>query len=163
MIQKTFGNEAMGRMQVKEWFRQLKEGRISVKSDEHTRRLSMSRNQEMTVCSIMLGNWRTITELSDELGLSSDSILSILTEDLGMKYFSEKFSQNCQQSSPTLSRTSWLNIRSRKGCSPPVHRTWSYDSFLFQDMIMLLKGNRLQDTQEINRNATMQLLATPNS
>ena len=102
-------------------------------------------------------------ELSDELGLSSDSILSILTEDLDMKYFSAKFSQNCQQSSPTLSRTSWLNIRSRKCCSPPVHRTWSYDSFLFQDMIMLLKGNRLQDTQEINRNATMQLLATPNS
>jgi hypothetical protein len=37
------------------------------------------------------------------------------------------------------------------------------DFFLIPDMKMPLKGNRFQDTEEIKRNAKMQLLAIPNS
>jgi len=50
-IQKTFGNEAMGHTQVKEW--------TSVESDEHSRGSSTSRNNLMieTVPSVMLNNW----------------------------------------------------------------------------------------------------------
>jgi hypothetical protein len=44
MIQKTFGNEAMGHTHVKEWFRLFKEGWTSVESDECA---GMSRNQLM--------------------------------------------------------------------------------------------------------------------
>jgi hypothetical protein len=35
MIQMAFGNEAVYCMQVKDWFRQLREEWTSVKSDEH--------------------------------------------------------------------------------------------------------------------------------
>jgi AraC-like DNA-binding protein len=94
IIQKAFGNEAMGCTQVKEWFRHFKEGWTSAESDEHSGRPSTSRNQVMIdkVLSAMLDNRRiTIRELSDEMGLSFGLIQSILTEDLGMKYVSAKF------------------------------------------------------------------------
>ena len=72
MIQKAFGNKAMGRTRIKEWFKQFKEGWTSVESDKSSGSLSTSRNQLMIdkVHSAMLDNCRiTITELSDELGL----------------------------------------------------------------------------------------------
>jgi hypothetical protein len=78
----------MGHMQVKERFKRLKKGWTSVESDKCSGSLSTSRNQLMIdkVRSAMLDNCRiTITELSDELGLSFGTVQSILTEDLGMK------------------------------------------------------------------------------
>jgi hypothetical protein len=92
MIQKTLGNEAMGHMQVKEWF-QFTEGRTSVESDEHSGRPSMSRNQMMIdkVHSAILDNQRiTIREPSDELGFSLALVQSILIDDLGIKCISVK-------------------------------------------------------------------------
>jgi hypothetical protein len=92
MIQKAFGNT-----QVKEWFKWFKEGWTSVANDERSESLSTSRNQLMIdkVHSAMLDCCRiTITELSDELGLSFSSVQSILTEDLGMK-LSAKSVPNC--------------------------------------------------------------------
>jgi AraC-like DNA-binding protein len=94
LIQRAFGNEAMGHMKVKEWFRWFKEGRTSAESDEHSGRPATSRNQVTIdkVHSAVLDNHRiTIRELSDELGLSFGSVQSILTEDLGMKCISAKF------------------------------------------------------------------------
>jgi hypothetical protein len=94
MIQKAFGNKAMGCTQVKEWFRQFKKGRKSAKSDERSGSPSTSRNQLVIdkVCFAMLDNRRIIIrELSDKVGLPFASIQSILTEDLGMKHISAKF------------------------------------------------------------------------
>jgi hypothetical protein len=48
MIQKAFGNEAVNHMQVKDWFRQFREGWTSVKSDEHWGRPSMSSKRWLT-------------------------------------------------------------------------------------------------------------------
>jgi hypothetical protein len=42
----------MGHLKVKEWW--FKEGQTSVESDEHSGRLSMSRNQLMVDTSILL-------------------------------------------------------------------------------------------------------------
>ena len=47
MIQKAFGNEAMGYTQVKEWFCSSKEGQTSVQSDEFSGRSSIKWNQMM--------------------------------------------------------------------------------------------------------------------
>jgi hypothetical protein len=73
MIQKTFGNQALGHTQVKKWYRRFKEEWMSVESDEHSGMPSISRNKLMIdkVNSAVLDNQRiTITELSDELVLS---------------------------------------------------------------------------------------------
>jgi hypothetical protein len=88
VIQKAFGNEAMGCTQIKEWCRRCKEGRMSVEIDEHSGRPSRSRNQLMIdkVCFSLLDNQRiTIRELCDELGLSFCLVQPNMTEDLGMK------------------------------------------------------------------------------
>ena len=47
-------------MQVKEWFRHFKEGRMSVESDDHSGMPVMRRNKLMIekVRSAMLDNWR---------------------------------------------------------------------------------------------------------
>jgi len=50
---------------------------------------------------------------------------------------------------PILSRTSWLNIRSHKCCSPPIHHVTFFYS---QRRNMLLRRNRFQDTEEIKCN-----------
>jgi hypothetical protein len=92
-IQKAFGKEATGHMQVKEWFRWFKEGWTSVKSDICSGRHSMSRNQLMAdkEHSVVLDDQSIIIrELSDEVGLSFDLVQSILTEDLGMNIISTK-------------------------------------------------------------------------
>jgi hypothetical protein len=97
VIQKAYGNEALGCTHIKEWFRWCKEGRTSVKSDEHSGRPSTSRNQLMSdkVRFSMLDNQRiAIRELSDELGLSFCLVQSNVTEDLGMKYITVKFIPN---------------------------------------------------------------------
>jgi len=44
MIQKAYGNKAMGLMQFKEWFKQFKAGWMSAESDERSSSLPASRN-----------------------------------------------------------------------------------------------------------------------
>ena len=51
---------------------------------------------------------------------------------------------------PTLFRTSWLNVRSHKSCSPLFTDMVLCDSFLFPKMKILLK-NRFQDMEEIKQ------------
>jgi hypothetical protein len=46
-IQQAFGDNAMGVTQIKEWFNCFKHGRMSVDSDQRSRRPSMSRNADV--------------------------------------------------------------------------------------------------------------------
>ena len=47
LLQQAYGEDAMGRAQVFDWFRPFKEGRTSVESDPRSGRPSTSRNEEM--------------------------------------------------------------------------------------------------------------------
>ena len=47
LLQQAYGEDAMCRTQVFDWFHRFKEGRTSVESDPHSGRLSTSRNEEM--------------------------------------------------------------------------------------------------------------------
>ena len=49
LLQQAYGEDAMGRTQVLDWFRRFKEGRTSVESDPRSGRPSTSRNEEMIV------------------------------------------------------------------------------------------------------------------
>ena len=46
LLQRAYGEGAMGRTQVFDWFRQFKEGRTSAESDPRSGRPSTSRNEE---------------------------------------------------------------------------------------------------------------------
>ena len=76
LLQQAYGEDAMGRTQVFDWFRRFKEGRTSVKSDPRLGRPSTSRNEEMIakVRTIVRNNSRlTVREIADGCGISVGS------------------------------------------------------------------------------------------
>jgi len=93
-LQQAYGEDAMGRTQVFEWFRRLKDDRTSVERVPCSGRPSTSRNEKMiaNVRTICLNNRRlTVREIADDSGISVGSCDTILTEDLHMKRVSAKF------------------------------------------------------------------------
>jgi AraC-like DNA-binding protein len=104
-IQQAFGDDAMGATQIKEWFNHFKDGHTLADSDQRSRRPSTSWNANVieNVRSLILEDHRlTIRESADEVGISTGSAHSILTEDLHMcrvvaKFVSKLLSQEQQQ------------------------------------------------------------------
>ena len=94
LLRQAYGEDAMGRTQVFDWFRQFKEGRTSVESNSRSGRPSTSRNEEMIakVPTIVRNNRRlTVREIADDCGISAGSCDAILTDDLHMKRVCAKF------------------------------------------------------------------------
>jgi hypothetical protein len=86
-IQQAFSDDAMGATQIKEWFNRFKDGHTLANSDQSSRRPSTSRNANVieNVCSLILEDRRlTVREIADDVGISTGSAHSILTEDLNM-------------------------------------------------------------------------------
>jgi AraC-like DNA-binding protein len=104
-IQQAFGDDAMGATQIKEWFNCIKDGRTLADSDQRSRRPSTIQNAKFieNVCSLIQQDRRlTVREIADEVGISTGSAHSILTEDLHMcrvvaKFVSKLLSQEQQQ------------------------------------------------------------------
>ena len=93
-IQQAFGNEALSPTQIKQWFKRFKDGRASVESDPRSGRPSTSRNVEVMdqVREKVLEDRRlTVQEIVTEVGISTGSVHSILTEDLNLRRVSAKF------------------------------------------------------------------------
>jgi len=69
LLQQAYGEDAMGRTQMFDWFRRFKEGRTSVESDHRSGRPSTSWNEEMIakVRTIVRNNRRlTVREIADD-------------------------------------------------------------------------------------------------
>jgi len=82
LLQQAYGEDAMGRTQVFDWFHRFKEGRTSTESDPRSGRLSTSRNEEMIdkVITIVPNNRRlTVREITDDCGIFVGSCDAILT------------------------------------------------------------------------------------
>ena len=94
LFQQAFGEDAMGRTRVFDWFLQFKEGRASVESDLHSGRPSTLGNKEMIAkVRTVIHNNRSLTvqEIADDCGISVGSCDAILTDDLHMKHVCAKF------------------------------------------------------------------------
>ena len=90
----VFGDDAMGITQIKEWYNRFKDGRTSVESEQRSDRPSTCRNDQVITkvnAVVMRDHLLTIREIAEELGLSTLSAHSIVTEDLAMKIVSAKF------------------------------------------------------------------------
>jgi AraC-like DNA-binding protein len=86
-IQQAFGDDAMGATQIKSWFNRFKDGLTLADNGQHSGRPSTSLNANVieNVRSLIPEDRRlTIREIADEVGISTDSAHSILTEDLHM-------------------------------------------------------------------------------
>ncbi|GFX71171.1 protein GVQW3 [Trichonephila clavipes] len=94
-IMKTaFGDEAMSRPRVFEWFRRFKEGRQSVNSDLSSGRPSISRNKDKIaqVKAVVRSDRRlTVRKIAQECHISVGSCDEILRKDLNMRRVSAKF------------------------------------------------------------------------
>ena len=93
-IQQAFENEALSPTQIKQWFKRFKDNRASVESDPRSGRPSTSRNEEAMdqVREKVLEDRRlTVREIAAEMGISTGSVHSILTEDLNLRRVSAKF------------------------------------------------------------------------
>ncbi|PSN39791.1 hypothetical protein C0J52_19452 [Blattella germanica] len=87
-VQAAFGDDAMGITQIKEWYNKFKGGHTSVESKSRSGRPSTCRNDQVIakVKAVMMRDRRaTIREIAEEVGISTFSAHSILTEDLAMK------------------------------------------------------------------------------
>jgi hypothetical protein len=93
-IQQAFGDDAMGATQVKEWFNCFKDGRTLADSDQRSGRPSTSWNANVieNAHSLILEDRRlTVREIADEVGFSTGSEHSIVTENLHMWRVVAKF------------------------------------------------------------------------
>jgi len=94
LLQQAYGEDAMGRTQVFDWFRRFKENRTSVGSDPRSGRPPTSRNEEMIakVRTIFRNNRRmTVREIANDCRISVGSCDAILTDDLHMERVCAKF------------------------------------------------------------------------
>jgi len=84
----------MSGTQCYEWFKHLKEGRMSVEEDPRPGRLSTSTNDDHveTVRAVIGGNGLlTVREVADEVGISIGSCHKIFTQKLQMRCDSAEF------------------------------------------------------------------------
>jgi len=83
----------MGITQIKEWYNRFKDGRTSVDSDARSGMPSTSRKDELIdqVRTLVMQDHRvTVRELAEEVGISTGSVYSMLTDDLSMPRVSAK-------------------------------------------------------------------------
>jgi len=93
-IQRVFGDDGLGITQIKEWYNRLKNGRTSVESDARSGRPSTSQNDALIdkVRTLVVQDRRvTVRELAEEVGISTGSVHSILTDNLPLRRVSAKF------------------------------------------------------------------------
>ncbi|XP_037567473.1 protein GVQW3-like [Dermacentor silvarum] len=93
-IQTAFGDDAMSSTQIKEWYNRFKDGRTSVESEPRSGRPSTCRNDQVIaeVNAVVIRDYRvTIREIVEEVGVSTFSAHSIMTEYLSMRRVAAKF------------------------------------------------------------------------
>jgi hypothetical protein len=94
MLQAAFGETALSRSKIFEWYYRFKNGRTSIDDDPHTGWPSTARTNETVdrVNAVIRGNRRlTIREIDDQLNLSFCTCQAILTQNRGMCCVLAKF------------------------------------------------------------------------
>ena len=94
MLKLVYGDAAVTMKMVYKWFEQFCNCCESVEDEERSGRPSTSKTQENveTVSEMIWSNRRlTISEISEDLNISYDSVQNILTTDLNMRRVSAKF------------------------------------------------------------------------
>ena len=93
-LQQVYGDTALKKSTVYDWFSWFKNGQETVEDDKHSGSPSTSRTEEMIekVQQLIHRDRRmTIVELEQEVGISHGSIHVILSDDLKMRSVSVKF------------------------------------------------------------------------
>ncbi|XP_075737316.1 protein GVQW3-like [Rhipicephalus microplus] len=90
----AFGDDTTSRTQIKEWYNRFKDGHTLVESEPRSGRPSTCRNDLVIVevnAVAMQDRRVTIRKIVEEVGISTFSAHSIMTEDLAVKRIAAKF------------------------------------------------------------------------
>jgi AraC-like DNA-binding protein len=90
----TYNDDALSQMVTYEWFICFKNGGTSMDDNELSGQPSTSRSKPLIaqVKNVIHGNHQlTLQAVAEEVGISTGSSQTILTEDLGMHHVSAKF------------------------------------------------------------------------
>ena len=88
LFQEVYGDDTMSRTRLFEWHRRFKEGREEVEDDHRSGRLYASRideNVKLVRQRVRSDRRLTVRAIADELGMNSERVWRIITEDLGMR------------------------------------------------------------------------------
>lgn len=94
LLQKAYGESAMKKTSVYEWYKRFQDGREDVEDDERSGRPSTSiidENVKKVEKMVMNDRRITIREVADEVGISIGSCHNIFSNVLGMKRVAAKF------------------------------------------------------------------------
>ena len=91
MLTKAYGESAISKTRVYEWYKRFQDGREDVEDDERPGRRSTSTTDENVKEMVMNDRRITIREVADDVGISIRSCHEILSNVLGMKGVAAKF------------------------------------------------------------------------
>ena len=94
MLTKAYGESAMSKTRVYEWYKRFQDGREDVEDDERLRRPTTPTTDENVekVKEMVINDRRiTIREVADDVGISIGSCHEIFSNVLGMKRVAAKF------------------------------------------------------------------------
>ena len=94
MLKKAYGESAMSKTRVYEWYKRFQDGREDIEDDERPGRPSISttdENVEKMKEIVMNGRRITIREVADDVNISIGSCHEIFSNVLGMKRVAAKF------------------------------------------------------------------------
>ena len=94
MLTKAYGESAMSKARVYEWYKHFQDGREDLEDDERPGRPSTSTTDENVkkVKEMVMNDCRiTIREVADDVGISIGSCHEIFSNVLGMKRVAAKF------------------------------------------------------------------------
>lgn len=160
MIQKAFGDESMGKTQIKEWYRRFKNGRTSVDSDPRSGRPSLTttpENIEFAPRGQTINKEyyvEVLKRLRDAVRRKRPRFWSsgdwLLHHDNAPAHSSNLVQQ-------FLARHKIKQLR-QPPYSPDIAPC---DYWMFPKLKMALKGKRFDDIETIQSNATRELKAIP--
>jgi hypothetical protein len=160
-IQWVFGDYATGIIQIKEWYNQFRDGRTSVESDAHSSRPSTSQNDKLIdqVRKMVIQDRRvTVQELAEEVGISTGSVHSILTDDLAMQRVWQLHNDNAPAHSSRLIQTFLAKHNIPVVQQAPYSPNMAHcDFWLFLHLKTQLKGAQFESRDDIIRNMTAKL------
>ena len=164
MLTKAYGESAMSKTRVYEWYKRFQDGREDVEDDERPGRPSTSTTDENVekVKEMVMNDRRiTIREVADDVGISIGSCHEIFSNVLGMKRVAAKFVPkllNFEQKQRRMEVAQESLTMPQPPYSPDMAPC---DFFLFPKIKRTLKGRRFTAIDDIKSASLKELKAIP--
>ena len=161
---KAYGESAMSKTRVYEWYKRFQDGREDVEDDERPGRPSTSTTDKTVekVKEMVMNDRRiTIREVADDVGISIGSCHEIFSNVLGMKRVAVKFVPkllNFEQKQRRMEVAEESLAMPQPPYSPDMAPC---DFFLFPKIKRTLKGRRFTAIDDIKSASLKELKAIP--